>query len=318
MTFAQLRSFVAVVRLGSVRAAAVELGVSEPAVSSAIAALRRDLNDELLARSGRGLEVTPGGRRLAARAVEILGLAAAAYREVAESRGADTVLRVGASSRVAEETAPALLDAFQGRWPRVGVALSAQPVEAFADGLADHDLDVTLGPRPTGASGAQYVPFLRHRMVVVAARDHHLAAEPAGEVSFDAVAQEMWLTGPLGHEPLTTEGHWLARQRVWPPDVRAFSTHAEALSAAADGAGVTLAPLHRVRADLGSGRLAVVPVRGTPVMGFWYASVADPQAASPAVRALLRYVTTPDATQAMLSGVRGARFRPPVHITIWS
>ncbi|WP_324273732.1 LysR family transcriptional regulator [Blastococcus brunescens] len=45
MTFTQLRTFALVAELGSLRAAAAALGVSEPAVSSAVAALRADLGD---------------------------------------------------------------------------------------------------------------------------------------------------------------------------------------------------------------------------------------------------------------------------------
>ena len=43
MTLAQLKSFVLVARLGSVKAAAAELVVTEPAVSVAVAALRKEL-----------------------------------------------------------------------------------------------------------------------------------------------------------------------------------------------------------------------------------------------------------------------------------
>ena len=43
MTLAQLQSFVLVARHGSVKAAAAELEVTEPAVSVAVAALRREL-----------------------------------------------------------------------------------------------------------------------------------------------------------------------------------------------------------------------------------------------------------------------------------
>ena len=73
MTLAQLQSFVLVARHGSVKAAAAELEVTEPAVSVAVAALRKELGDELFVRSGRGIALTPGGRRLAALAGEILG-----------------------------------------------------------------------------------------------------------------------------------------------------------------------------------------------------------------------------------------------------
>src|ERR1700724_2710861 len=61
MTLAQLQSFVLVARLGSVKAAAAELEVTEPAVSVAVAALRRELGDELFVREGGGIGLTPGG-----------------------------------------------------------------------------------------------------------------------------------------------------------------------------------------------------------------------------------------------------------------
>ncbi len=66
MTLAQLQSFVLVARHGSVKGAAAELGVTEPAVSVAVSALRKELGDELFVRDGRGIALTPGGHRLAA------------------------------------------------------------------------------------------------------------------------------------------------------------------------------------------------------------------------------------------------------------
>ena len=52
MTFTQLRTFALVAELGSLRAAATALGISEPAVSAAVAALRTDLGDPLFRRTG--------------------------------------------------------------------------------------------------------------------------------------------------------------------------------------------------------------------------------------------------------------------------
>ena len=62
------------VRLGSVKAAAAELGVTEAAVSLHVGHLRKELEDQLFARTGSGLAFTPGGLRLASRAGEMLGL----------------------------------------------------------------------------------------------------------------------------------------------------------------------------------------------------------------------------------------------------
>lgn len=54
MTPAQLRAYSAVVRLGSVRAAAAELGLSDAGVSMHVAALRKELDDPLFTRTGAG------------------------------------------------------------------------------------------------------------------------------------------------------------------------------------------------------------------------------------------------------------------------
>ncbi len=54
MTLTQLNAFVLVARLGSVTAAANALGVSEPAVSQALAALRQHLGDQLVSRGPPG------------------------------------------------------------------------------------------------------------------------------------------------------------------------------------------------------------------------------------------------------------------------
>src|SRR3954469_8041163 len=132
MTLAQLQSFVLVARHGSVKAAAAELEVTEPAVSVAVAALRRELGDELFVRSGRGIALTPGGRRLAALATEILGLAEQARRSVADSPGEPRRMVVAATALVAEHVGPLLArftardDGSRWRWRRSRAPTSAR------------------------------------------------------------------------------------------------------------------------------------------------------------------------------------------------
>src|ERR1700757_264286 len=111
MTLAQLHSFVLVARFGSVKAAAAELEVTEPAVSVAVGALRKELGDELFVRAGRGIALTDGGRRLAALATEILGLAEQARRSVQETPGQQRRIQLITTQLAAEHIAP-LIDAF--------------------------------------------------------------------------------------------------------------------------------------------------------------------------------------------------------------
>src|SRR5262249_48346546 len=161
-----------VARLGSVKAAAAELEVTEPAVSVSVAALRRELGDELFVREGRGIALTPGGRRLAALAGEVLGLAAQARRSGRDAPGRRRGSQLGASPVVAEHVGP-LLNAFAARDESVEIAVEPVDGETVGELLEQRRADIAFGPHP-GAERAAIasVPFLRCRLAVVAAPQH--------------------------------------------------------------------------------------------------------------------------------------------------
>src|SRR4051794_10606218 len=165
MTLAQLQSFVLVARHGSVKAAAAELEVTEPAVSVAVSALKRELGDELFVRSGRGIALTPGGRRLAALATEILGLAEQARRSVAESGGETRRLSVLATPLVAEHIGP-LIELFTARDETLELTVSSAASGSFTEALEHRRADIALGPAPSGATSIAAAPFLRCRFIV--------------------------------------------------------------------------------------------------------------------------------------------------------
>lgn len=320
MTLSQLQTFVTVARLGSVKAAAQALGVSAPAVSGAVAALRRDLGDELFVRSGSGIVLTPGGRELTAVAAELLGLADHARRAVREARGEATSLRIAATSMVAEYVAVPLLDAFTRRAPHVEVSLGVEEAASFAQLLEDRRADVVLGPRPIGeaARRTESVPFLRYRVVAVAGREHRLAGQR--DLQPAAVADERWLVGPAGVQPLGTMAAYFAHLRLQ-PEVITFASHAAALAAVAAGDGIGLAIAHTVTDELARGSLVLLDLADTPFDRLWHASALPPARRSPAAWSLWRFVTTPEAVQAMLARSRGVpegRFRPAVYVTLWS
>jgi LysR family transcriptional regulator, low CO2-responsive transcriptional regulator len=321
VTFAQLQAFSTVARLGSVKAAARSLGVSEPAISSAIASLRRDLGDELFTRVNGGIALTPGGNRLTSTAAEILGLADRARRLVGEAQGDVELLRLAVTSAVSEYVAPALLDAFLRRTPSTEASLQVEPSASFAALLQDRMADMTLGPRLGGdaAVGIESVPFLRYRLIVVAGPSHRLASRR--DLAPASLAGERWLVGPSGAERNTAVGEFLARNRLAPDEVSAFPTYAAAGEAAERGDGVMLAIAHTVLDELRRGTLVRLDVRGTPVERLWYASTLGPDRRTPAAWALRRFVTTPEATQAMLArsrGVPAGHFRSPFYVTLWS
>jgi DNA-binding transcriptional LysR family regulator len=318
MTLSQLQSFVLVARLGSVKAAAAVLEVTEPAVSVAVAALRRELGDELFVREGRGIALTAGGRRLAALAGEILSLAEQARRSVQDSPGQSRRISVVATNVVAEHVGP-LIESFTARDDGLEIEIETVAGDSFADRLEHRRADVALGPRP----GAEHtsiasVPFLRCRLIIVVAPGHPLAGRRG--IAPSALAAERWLVGPPVLDPTASTGVFLARHGLEPREISSYSSHAAAIAAAAAGEGVLLTLTHSVRDEVRRRALTRLDVRGTPIVEIWHASTLGLGRAVPAALALQKFATTAEATQALSTGRAGTvatRVRPNVHVTLW-
>jgi DNA-binding transcriptional LysR family regulator len=319
LTLTQLNAFVLVARLGSVRAAAAALGVSESAVSQALTALRQDLGDQLITRSQAGMTLTPGGTRLLGTASQIVVLGAEAHAAVRAAQGAPEQLRVVATSTFAEFVAEPLLDAFRRRFAgavqiTTGVAAAGELGVLIANRLAD----VAFGPRVTGEHELPIVsePIFKYRLAVVGPGENSARPRPRGPAR-----QWRWLVDPSGTDADSETARLLRRLGVADSDIGVFQSQTAALAAAADGAGVALAIEHLVSHQVRRGGLALIDLPGFPVEECWYATLLERERRSTAASALRRFLGTPEAMQVMRSpaaGVPPSRFKPPVYVTIWS
>ena len=318
MTPAQLRAFAATVRLGSVKAAAADLGVSEAAVSIHIAHLRKELGDRLFTRTANGLAFTPGGLRLASRAAELLGLQNRTILEVREAGSGRRLLRIAGSVLFAEHAAPGLIELFAGRADDLDVELSVHEPQDFAPLLLTRAVDVAIGPRPAVVDDTlSCTPFLNYQVIAVVGRDHPLAA---GGVTAAELRDQTWLLGPSAAGRTGMVPAVLRRLDVPEHNQRIFQSHAAALDEAKHGKGVALAVAFAVAKDLADGDLCRLAGPALPLRGSWNLLALKDRDLSPVAAELRRFVTTPRAIQAMLrgSGVTAGRFRPAVHVTLWS
>lgn len=318
MTPTQLRAFAAVVRYGSVKNAAAELAVTESAVSLHIGQLRKELGDKLFIRTSAGLAFTPGGLRLASRTAEMLGLQDRTMLEVRQAGGGRRLLRVAASSLFAEHAAPGLIELFAGRANDLDVELSVHSPERFTSLLLSRAVDVAIGPSLTTVDPAlQSRPFLNYQIVVVAAPDHPLTAAPP---SLLQLRDQTWLLGPSATGTLGLVPQLLLRIGVPEDHQQIFQSHAAAVEESIRGQGIAVAVSFAVARDLAGGRLARLPVAGPRFDGSWSIVSLAERAAPSATAELVRFVSTPRATQAMLrgAGVTVGRFRPSIHVTLWS
>lgn len=320
MTLTQLKVFLAVARLGSVKAAAISLGVTEPAVSGAVAVLRRELGDPLFERSHGGVALTRGGQRLAGSAAEILGLAEEARQRVREA-GDRPQVRVAATASVSEYVVPWLIESFRRSLPALDAPSIVVPGGAFAEVLKDRRADIAIGPQVAREPGLGIVstPFLRIRLVVVAPAGHPLAGQR--DVALSRLARESWLLGPGWLDEATMSGAFLTRLGVSAGSVAALPSGAAALEAVGHGHGVSVAFNHVVGDLVRRGTLSVVDVHDARLDGYLFVSSLGDERRSPTASALCRFMATPEAVESVMtrsSKLPMARFRPSVHITLWS
>ncbi|MFJ7238815.1 LysR family transcriptional regulator [Streptomyces olivaceus] len=318
MTPVQLRAFLATVRGGSVKAAAADLDVSEAAVSMHVAHLRKELGDRLFTRTANGLAFTPGGLRLASRAAEMLGLQNQTILEVSQAGGGRRLLRVAASSLFAEYAAPGLLELFASRADDLDVELSVQNPQDFARLLSSRAVDVAMGPPPAAVdSSLTYTAFLNYQVFAVVSPDHPFAGRRLGAAELRA---QNWLLGPSAVGKLGMVPAILRRIGVPEEQQRIFQSHTAAVEEAKHAAGIALGVAFAVSKDLADGSLKQVTGPSLPARGSWNLLALADRDAPPAAAELARFVTTPRATQAMLrgAGVTAGRFRPAIHVTLWS
>jgi DNA-binding transcriptional LysR family regulator len=218
-----LRCLVAIVDAGGFTGAAAELGLTQPSVSRALAALEGALGVRVLRRTSREVLLTTAGERVLARARRVL---AEVEDLVGEARSGHTRLRLGhAWAAIGEHTVE-----LQRRWAAAHPDLSLQLVRTNTPtgGLAEGACDIAVvrsAPGPVRLDPARFdsvVVGLEARYCALAADDAlahrrqlRLADLADRVVAIDprtgTTTIELW---PPGGRPAAEETHdvddWLA------------------------------------------------------------------------------------------------------------
>ncbi|EDY45244.1 LysR family transcriptional regulator [Streptomyces sp. SPB074] len=275
MDLALLRTFVAVHRAGSFTRAAALLGLSQPAVTSQIRTLERQVGRPLFLRQARGVTPTSLGEELAHKAAPHLD----ALVEIAEC-GADagkgharTLHLTGPPEFLAERALPALSGLGAGESPGFGVRATFGTAQESLEGLAagHHDLAIST-VRPRG--GLLTATALCDEELVLVAAPAWADRQPAGPLSGVAAETPPGRTPRLPfvecHESLPLVArYWTAVFDALPrgtgavivPDLRAV------LGCVLAGAGLAVLPRYLCAGPLAEGRLrllrdpAVAPLR---------------------------------------------------------
>jgi LysR family transcriptional regulator of abg operon len=149
MKLNQLRNIVAIAERGSLRAAARELGLAQPALSRSVQEIEHELGVELFERRARGMTLTPIGVAFVRRAGTVMTEVRRAREEIEQLDGG-TSGNVTAAMSIVPHLAilPHILRPFHARYPNVEL----HPIEGLyptvESRLKDGSADFYVGPPP--------------------------------------------------------------------------------------------------------------------------------------------------------------------------
>ena len=187
----QLRYFAETARAGSMTDAAKLLHVSQPALSSAINQLERDLGVQLFERiPRRGVRLTAAGHQFFVDAASLLALAEGMRERVGARDGVlQGVLRIGMYEPISAVRAPTLLRALANRYPEIQLELVEADHAGLRRMLAEQVIDVAIAYQldPLDDFRAELLEVIPPHMIVPT--EHPLAAA-RGPVSIARFAQD--------------------------------------------------------------------------------------------------------------------------------
>ncbi|WP_050929670.1 LysR family transcriptional regulator [Aestuariivita boseongensis] len=148
MNIEQLRTFLAVVRYGGVRKAALALHLTQPAVTARIKNLEETLACELFERRAGGMRLTKRGELLLAHAEKFEQLTELVERDVVDPKGVEGRLRLGVSETIAQCWLPDLVSRLHALYPRLEIEFNVDISTNLRAGLMDREIDlaILLGP----------------------------------------------------------------------------------------------------------------------------------------------------------------------------
>lgn len=128
MKLSQLRAVIAVADYGNFSEAALELQLTQPAVSHAIATLEADLGVPLFARGRHGAVLTPAGERILYYARQALQDIEMMQQEANRHKGLrGGHVRIACFRSVATHLLPKAISQFHEQFPEVGVTIVERP-----------------------------------------------------------------------------------------------------------------------------------------------------------------------------------------------
>jgi molybdate transport repressor ModE-like protein len=265
-----LELLAAVARLGSLSAAAEEVGISQQAASSRVRTMESLVGAPLLTRSRRGSALTETGELVVQWADRVLEAAEQLDAGIAALRSDRRAhLRIAASLTIAEHLLPGWVVGLRAAQQQRGqeptdITMTATNSERVAALVLAGEVDLGFVEGPRVPAGLRHRPVGTDELVVVVGPGHPWARRGRRRVSAATLAATPLVVREAGSGTRTVLEHALRGHPSTHPALELSST-AAVRSAVAAGAGPAAVGAHAVRDDLATGRLVRIDVTDIPL-----------------------------------------------------
>lgn len=225
MKLHHLRDFAAIANSHSVRGAARDLNLAQPALTRSLRELEAELGVALLERHARGVVLTPIGHAFLAHAQSAMQEIRRGQERVAQMRGEQTgSVCVGLSSAAWLTLVPQVYTPFRKKFPGVRLKMMEGAFSILESRLQDGTMDFYVGPRPerTPADSFQVTLLFQNERLVVCRRDHPLRQA----TRLDQLVGSEWILTGLREKVETEFEEIFTSHDLTPPNPM---THAESM-----------------------------------------------------------------------------------------
>jgi len=242
----QLEQFVAVARAKNFTRAAVELNLSQSALSRSIQKLEDQLGRPLFERKPREVVLTDLGELLLERAKDILTLVEDTFSAIAEA-DLHGRIRLGAIPTIAPYFLPGLLRSFAGKHPNISVVVQEDTTESLIKRCSHGEIDLAILALPVSAKYLEIEPLFDEELLLIIPTDHPLAS--SDEITPDAVEKLPFVMLNEAHCLSENIASYCRRQSVQPVTVERISQLATLQELVALGHGISIVPEMARRID---------------------------------------------------------------------
>lgn len=246
LSLEQLRAFERIARLGTFRAAARDLGLTQPSVSQRVRELEDTLRATLFTRRGPRIALTIEGRALLDYAARMLAIEAEVVERFASRDPLKGLLRLGVNDSFGLVCLVDLMRRLEMRYPQLKVSVLVENSSVMSRLLNEQAIDIAVVSEPEIEPHVQEVVVGRNELAWFAGAGLGL---PAGDLGPRRLAAEHVMVSPPPSRLYDTVTRWFAAAGVEPARLSTCNNLSVMALAIADGAAIGVMPVQVMRRD---------------------------------------------------------------------